>query len=177
MRHKVILSVNCYLCKLLKQPKWSHGCDKSAMAKEIERKYLVTDTSYREDAVEKRHIVQAYLNRDPKATVRIRITDDGAYLTIKGKNNGAVRDEWEYAIPVCDARDMIERCATGRVIAKTRYIVPFDGRIWEVDEFGGELEGLTVAEIELPDADALFSLPKFIGNEVTGDPRYYNSSL
>lgn len=147
------------------------------MAKEIERKYLVTDTSYREVATEKRHIIQAYLNRDPKATVRVRIAGDMAFLTIKGKNSGAVRDEWEYAIPISDARNMIERCATGRIIEKTRYIVPFGGYLWEVDEFGGELEGLTVAEIELPSADTEFSLPSFIGDEVTGDPRYYNSSL
>lgn len=147
------------------------------MAKEIERKYLVTDTSYREVATEKRHIIQAYLNRDPNATVRVRIAGDMAFLTIKGKNSGAVRDEWEYTIPISDARNMIERCATGRIIEKTRYIVPFGGYLWEVDEFGGELEGLTVAEIELPSADTEFSLPSFIGDEVTGDPRYYNSSL
>lgn len=147
------------------------------MAKEIERKYLVTDTSYREVATEKRHIIQAYLNRDPKATVRVRIAGDMAFLTIKGKNSGAVRDEWEYTIPISDARNMIERCATGRIIEKTRYIVPFGGHLWEVDEFGGELEGLTVAEIELPSADTEFSLPSFIGDELTGDPRYYNSSL
>ena len=147
------------------------------MAKEIERKYLVKDASYRESAISKRHIIQAYLNRDPKATVRVRIADDKAYLTIKGKNEGAVRDEWEYLIPTSDARAMIERCATGRIIYKTRYIVPFGGYTWEVDEFSGELAGLTVAEIELPAEDTKFSLPSFIGDEVTGDPRYYNSSL
>ena len=147
------------------------------MAKEIERKYLVKDASYRESAISKRHIIQAYLNRDPKATVRVRIADDKAYLTIKGKNEGAVRDEWEYLIPTSDARAMIERCATGRIIDKTRYIVPFGGYTWEVDEFSGELAGLTVAEIELPAEDTKFSLPSFIGDEVTGDPRYYNSSL
>lgn len=147
------------------------------MAKEIERKYLVTDTSYRQMAVCERYIVQAYLNRDPKATVRVRICGDSAWLTVKGKNNGAVRDEWEYPIPVDDARAMIARCADGRIIEKRRYVVPFDGRQWEVDEFAGDLEGLTVAEIELPDASATFDLPPFVGEEVTGDPRYYNSSL
>ena len=147
------------------------------MAKEIERKYLVTDSSYRQAATEKRNIIQAYLNRDPKATVRIRVTDNLAYITVKGKNEGAVRDEWEYSIPVNDALAMIERCAIGRIIKKTRYIVPFEGHIWEVDEFGGELEGLTVAEIELSAPDTQFSLPAFVGEEVTGNPRYYNSSL
>ena len=147
------------------------------MAKEIERKYLVTDTSYREAATEKRQIIQAYLNRDPKATVRVRVANDMAFLTIKGKNSGAVRDEWEYPIPLSDARAMIERCATGRIIEKTRYIVPFAGYHWEIDEFSGDLEGLTVAEIELPSADTEFQLPSFIGDEVTGNPQYYNSSL
>ena len=147
------------------------------MAKEIERKYLVTDTSYREAATEKRQIIQAYLNRDPKATVRVRVANDMAFLTIKGKNSGAVRDEWEYPIPLSDARAMIERCATGRIIEKTRYIVPFAGYLWEIDEFSGDLEGLTVAEIELPSADTEFQLPSFIGDEVTGNPQYYNSSL
>lgn len=147
------------------------------MAKEIERKYLVSDQSYRQAATEKRHILQAYLNRDPKSTVRIRIADSNAFLTIKGKNDGAVRDEWEYPIPSDDAIAMIERCASGRIIEKTRYIVPFDGYIWEVDEFAGELQGLTVAEIELPSHDSVFPLPPFIGEEVTGNPRYYNSSL
>ena len=147
------------------------------MAKEIERKFLVIDKSYREMSVTGRSIVQAYLNRDPKATVRVRITDDKAFLTIKGKNDGATRDEWEYPIPVSDARDMIARCASGRIIEKKRFVVPFEGYDWEIDEFGGELEGLTVAEIELPAEDNEFSLPPFVGDEVTGDPRYYNSSL
>lgn len=147
------------------------------MAKEIERKYLVTDSSYRSMAREKRHIIQAYLNRDPRSTVRVRIADDRAFLTVKGRNQGAVRDEWEYEIPLADARAMIERCASGRVIDKTRYVVAFEGFDWEIDEFAGDLEGLTVAEIELPAADTAFCLPPFAGEEVTGDPRYYNSSL
>lgn len=147
------------------------------MAKEIERKFLVTDSSYRTMASAERHIVQGYLSRDPRATVRVRIADGRAWLTVKGRNDGAVRDEWEYEIPLSDARDMLSRCATGRVIEKTRYIVDYDGRRWEVDEFGGELRGLTVAEIELTSADEQPELPPFVGDEVTGDPRYYNSAL
>ena len=147
------------------------------MAKEIERKFLVTGDSYRALSSGSKHIEQAYLNRDPRATVRVRIVDGEARLTVKGINDGAVRDEWEYAIPVSDAREMIDRCATGRVIVKTRFIVPFGGRTWEVDEFEGSLTGLVVAEVELPTADAEVSLPPFAGEEVTGDPRYYNSSL
>lgn len=147
------------------------------MAKEIERKFLVTDSSYRAMASAERRIVQGYLSRDPRATVRVRIADGRAWLTVKGRNEGAVRDEWEYEIPASDARDMLWRCATGRVIEKTRYIVDYAGRRWEVDEFGGELSGLTVAEIELTSADEQPELPPFIGTEVTGDPRYYNSAL
>ncbi len=147
------------------------------MAKEIERKFLVKNTSYREMSVERKDIEQGYLNREPRATVRVRIVGSEARLTVKGLNDGAVRDEWEYAVPVSDAREMIDRCASGRVIVKTRYIVPFGGRTWEVDEFGGSLAGLVVAEVELPSADADPALPPFVGEEVTGDPRYYNSSL
>ncbi len=107
----------------------------------------------------------------------MRIKDDKAFLTVKGRNNGAVRDEWEYEIPVADARDMLERCADGAVITKTRYIVPFEGWIWEVDEFHGHNEGLIVAEIELPSADSPFRVPLFVGKEVTGNPAYYNSNM
>lgn len=147
------------------------------MAKEIERKFLVKNDGYRSMSCGERHIVQAYLSRDPKATVRVRISDSSAWLTVKGLNRGAVRDEWEYGIPVDDARQMIERCASGRVIDKIRRLVDFGGYRWEVDEFQGELAGLTVAEVELPSADAELELPPFVGEEVTGDSRYYNSSL
>lgn len=147
------------------------------MAKEIERKYLVVSDSYRRMACGSRKILQAYLNRDPRATVRVRIADDWAYLTVKGRNEGAVRDEWEYEIPVEDARQMIERCASGTVIEKTRWLVDFGGRRWEVDEFGGLRSGLVVAEVELSSAEAEVELPPFVGEEVTGDARYYNSSL
>ena len=147
------------------------------MAKEIERKFLVFNDDYRSLATSCRHIVQAYLNRDPRATVRIRITDNEAYLTVKGRNEGAVRDEWEYQIPVSDAQAMIERCASGRVIDKLRYLVPWHGHIWEVDVFGEDLNGLITAEVELSSADETVDLPLFIGEEVTGDPRYSNSSL
>lgn len=147
------------------------------MAKEIERKFLVSDTSYRGMSVSSRQIVQAYLNRDPRAIVRVRIVDNQAFLTIKGKNIGATRDEWEYEIPVDDAKAMIARCSSGRVIEKTRFIVSYAGFDWEVDEFNGELSGLIVAEIELPSENTSFERPPFIGEEVTGNPRYYNSSL
>lgn len=146
------------------------------MAKEIERKFLVKNQSYKDMAVSKKHICQGYLCREPERTVRIRIQDDEAMLTVKGCNRGYVRDEWEYRIPVTDARQMLALCQ-GNVIEKTRFIVMHDNNRWEVDEFTGKHAGLVVAEIELPEAETSFSLPRFIGREVTGDPRYYNSNL
>lgn len=147
------------------------------MAKEIERKFLVKNTSYRELSTGSVEIMQAYLSREPRATVRVRIIGSEARLTVKGLTEGAVRDEWEYPISIKDAREMIMRCATGRVIRKTRFFVPFDDLIWEVDEFEDSLTGLVVAEVELPEADKALNLPSFAGEEVTGDARYYNSSL
>lgn len=147
------------------------------MAKEIERKFLVKDRSYREMAVRSHHIVQGYISTRPEGTVRVRIKDEQAYLTVKGLTVGATRDEWEYGITTADARAMLERCTEGNVIDKTRYIVNHDGRTWEVDEFNGALSGLVVAEIELPSEDTAISLPAFVGNEITDDPRYYNSAL
>lgn len=143
------------------------------MAKEIERKFLVCDDSYREAASGAVEMSQAYLSTAIDATVRVRIAGDRGFLTVKGRNDGTVRDEWEYEVPADDARQMIDRCAQSPVISKTRYRA---GR-WEIDEFHGCLEGLTVAEIELSDPDEHVDLPPFIGKEVTGDPRYYNSSL
>ena len=147
------------------------------MAKEIERKFLVENTNFKVSATHSYEITQGYLSRRIDSTVRVRIKDDKAFLTVKGRNNGAVRDEWEYEIPVADARDMLGRCADGAVITKTRYIVPFEGWIWEVDEFHGHNEGLVVAEIELPSADSPFRVPLFVGKEVTGNPAYYNSNM
>lgn len=147
------------------------------MGKEIERKFLVTGSSYREDASYHKIIVQAYLSTSIDATVRLRIIDDKAYITVKSRNNGCSRGEWEYGIPVADARQMIEQCHLDDVIEKTRYYVVSGRHTWEVDEFAGRLAGLVVAEIELAGEDEKFLKPKFIGQEVTDDPRYYNSSL
>lgn len=147
------------------------------MSKEIERKFLVNDTSYRSLATESHHIVQGYLNRDPDRTVRVRLLDSQGLLTVKTRNSGATRDEWEYTIPAEDARAMLSAC-DGPVIDKVRYIVDAgNGLRWEIDEFGGRLSPLIVAEIELPAEDTHFNKPSFIGTEVTGDPRYFNSVL
>lgn len=147
------------------------------MAKEIERKFLVKDDSYKAMAKTLLRIKQGYLSRKIEATVRVRIIGGSGFLTVKGANEGATRDEWEYPIPAVDAIEMLNRCAEPPVIDKTRYKVDFDGLVWEVDEFHGDLEGLIVAEVELPSEDHDISLPPFIGREVTGDPRYYNSAL
>lgn len=146
------------------------------MAKEIERKYLVKDNSYRDLATETVTIAQGYLNRDPERTVRIRVWDNQGFITVKTRNHGLTRNEWEYGIPLADAREMLQYCE--RPIEKIRYIIPVEnGLKWEIDEFGGRLEGLVVAEIEIPTEETLFTLPDFIGREVTGDPAYYNSNL
>lgn len=151
------------------------------MAKEIERKFLVLNDSYESQAVASYEIAQGYLSTAPEATVRVRIRGDRAFLTVKGITVGAVRDEWEYEIPIGDARAMLE-CCGARILSKTRFIVPAQvpgcpDAVWEVDQFHGKLQGLVVAEIELPDADMPVRIPGFIGEEVTGDKRYYNSSL
>lgn len=147
------------------------------MATEIERKFLVVSDSFRASAVESRHIIQGYITRSQDRVVRVRVAGDCGYLTVKTANTGAVRGEWEFAIPVADARDLLGICQ-GRIIAKTRYIIPADnGLRWEVDVFENDLAGLVTAEIELPSADTPFTLPAFVGREVTDDPRYFNSAL
>lgn len=146
------------------------------MAKEIEHKYLVRDNSYEQAAISSVRMIQGYLSRRKEATVRVRVAGDEAFLTVKGITAGAVRDEWEYPVPKEDAMQMLGCCAGG-IIDKTRYIVPFGGLRWEVDRFHGPLEGLVVAEVELPSADTVYEKPAFAGEDVTGDARYYNSAL
>jgi adenylate cyclase len=145
---------------------------------EIERKFLVKG-NYKKHASEKIRIKQAFLSTVPERTVRIRIKGDKGYLTIKGIGNesGASRYEFEKEIAVNDAIDLIKICEPG-VIDKTRYIVPISNNLFfEVDEFYGENDGLVVAEIELPSEDTVFEKPAWLGKEVTGDVRYFNSML
>lgn len=146
------------------------------MAIEIEHKYLVKDDSYKELAMDRVHILQGYLSRDPERTVRVRTWNDKAFLTVKGKTINDTRQEYEYIIPYNDAVKMFELCQ-GEILDKIRYLVEYDGFIWEVDEFHGKKEGLTVAEIELKDSGSDYSIPPFLGEEVTGNPAYYNSNL
>lgn len=147
------------------------------MAKEIEHKYLIVSNEYRLLATSSHIICQGYLSLDKERTVRVRTIDNRGFVTIKGKNKGALRQEFEYEIPVADAKDMLETLCLKPVIEKCRYIVVYEGEKWEVDEFKGALSGLVLAEIELPDVNHKYSIPKFIGKNVTGDPRYYNSVL
>lgn len=144
------------------------------MSIEIERKFLVIGDAWREAPAV--FYSQGYLNRDKARTVRVRIAGEEAFLTIKGQSVGASRAEFEYPIPVTDARNLLALCEQP-LIEKYRRKISYEGFIWEVDEFLGENQGLVVAEIELPSEDAVFAIPKWVGAEVTSDPRYFNSNL
>ena len=147
------------------------------MPQEIERKFLVT-REYKSQAYAHSRIVQGYISSARGRTVRVRIRDERGYLTIKGASDksGISRYEWEKEIPLDEARDLLKLCEPG-IIDKTRYLVRSGQHVFEVDEFYGENEGLTVAEVELSSEDEPFVKPAFIGREVTGDVRYYNSQL
>ena len=146
------------------------------MALEIERKFLVINDIYRLMASKSYNIKQGYLSTRKDATVRVRIKNKNAFITVKGLNKGATRCEWEYSIPYDDAIEMMA-LSQGIVIDKIRYIVEYEGFIWEIDEFKGAHDGLVVAEIELKDENETFPIPPFIGEEVTGNVAYYNSTL
>ena len=148
------------------------------MAQEIERKFLVKDNSFKELAYSFSRIAQGYICSGRGRTVRVRIRDEKGYLTIKGPagENGLSRYEWEKEIPLDEARDLMKLCEPG-MIDKTRYLVQSGKHVFEVDEFYGENEGLVVAEVELASEDEYFEKPGFIGEEVTGIAKYYNSFL
>ena len=148
------------------------------MAQEIERKFLVLDDSFKHEAFSKSHIQQGYICSERGRTVRIRIKDNRAYLTIKGpsENGGLSRYEFEREIPLEDGQQMMQLCEPG-IIDKTRWLVKSGNHTFEVDEFFGDNEGLVVAEVELSYEDEPYKKPHFIGKEVTGDRRYYNSQL
>ena len=147
------------------------------MPQEIERKFEVKG-DYKKYAVRSHRIRQGYLSMSPFPTVRIRISDDKAYITIKGKAtaNGLSRYEWEKEIPTADAEELL-LLSIGYIVEKVRYIVPFNGKNFEVDEFLGDNEGLTVAELELEYETETFDRPDWLGNELTGDKTYNNSYL
>lgn len=143
---------------------------------EIERKFLVNDTSFLEDYSRSNRIVQGYLSSHPERTVRVRIKGDRGFLTIKGKSEGFSRYEWEKEINFEEAEKLLQLCEKG-VIDKIRYDVIVGIHIYEVDVFYGENEGLIIAEIELDAEDETFEKPGWLGQEVTEDLRYYNSYL
>ncbi len=146
------------------------------MAKEVERKFLVKGDAWRALA-EGTAYRQGYLNSAKERTVRIRTADDKAYLTIKGLTVGATRAEYEYEIPFEDGQAVLDTLAEKPLIEKRRYRIPADGLTWEIDEFLGDNAGLIVAELELRSEDQAFARPAWLGDEVTGDPRYYNANL
>ena len=144
------------------------------MGIEIERKFLVTSLNFKEFA-DPVQIIQGYLNTDPEKTIRVRIYGDRAFLTIKGKVKKFSRPEFEYEIPLTDAKDLLKLCSNP--IEKERYPVKFYDHLWEVDVFLEKNKGLIIAEIELSRPDELFAKPDWIGREVSDDKRYFNSYL
>ena len=146
------------------------------MATEIERKFLVNGDLWRSLGTGESY-TQGYIPTQDQTTVRIRIVGDRGYLTIKGENQGIVRAEFEYPIPLDDAEKMLATLCRPPFIEKNRYRIPQGDLIWEVDEFSGENQGLILAEVELKTEHQAIALPPWIGQEVTGDPRYYNSNL
>lgn len=146
------------------------------MGKEIERKFLVKGEQWKEGAT---GIVyrQGYLSSVKERVVRVRTIENKGFITIKGITKGVSRAEFEYEISVADANDMLDGICEKPIIEKKRYKIPYDGLIFEVDEFFGENAGLIVAEVELADEKQKVELPGWIGTEVSGDPRYFNSNL
>lgn len=145
---------------------------------EIERKFLIISEEFKNDAKKSIRIVQGFLNTDPIRTVRIRIKGEQGFITVKGKSNatGTSRFEWEKEISIPEAEQLLSLCKKG-VIEKIRYEIPLGNHTFEVDEFFGENTGLFVAEIELNDENESFLKPNWLGKEITGDSRYYNSQL
>ncbi len=146
------------------------------MGIEIERKFLLAGTAWKHLAPGTSYR-QGYLNSTKERTVRVRTIDDKGFLTIKGISVGATRVEYEYEIPFDDAENLLNELCEKPIIEKNRYNITHGGFVWEVDEFFGENEGLVVAEIELESEDQTFEKPEWVGEEVTGDPRYFNSNL
>lgn len=146
------------------------------MGKEIERKFLVQNSDWKKLAQGTTYR-QGYLSSVKERTVRVRTINDKGFLTIKGVTVGATRSEYEYDIPATDANEMLTNLCEKPLIEKRRYKIPQGSLTWEIDEFLGDNDGLIVAEIELPEENTVFDKPAWVGKEVTGDPRYFNSNL
>lgn len=147
------------------------------MGQEIERKFLVRSDDWRALADEGTPLRQGYLAADAERSIRVRLADENATLTIKGKTRGMARSEFEYAIPAADAAALLDELCLRPLIEKVRYRVPVGGLVWEVDVFSGDNAGLVVAEVELASEDQTPQIPAWAGAEVTHDPRYYNANL
>ncbi len=146
------------------------------MAKEIERKFLVNDNRYRQLA-EPLFYRQGYLSTDWHHIVRVRIKPDSAFLAVKGTTNGVTRTEYEYQIPISEAECMLDEFCEKPIIEKDRYKVIIGGLKWDIDEFHGANEGLVIAEVELEEENQQIELPEWVGQEVSHEPKYYNSNL
>lgn len=152
--------------------------NESHLKHEIERKFLVKGDGFKGESTNSYRIMQGYLSSSTERTVRIRIKGHSGYITIKGASDptGVSRPEWEKEIPLPEAEELLKLCEPG-IIDKIRYEVKFDRHIFEIDVFQGSNDGLILAEVELEEKDELFQKPEWLGEEVTGDPRYYNSML
>jgi adenylate cyclase len=146
------------------------------MGVEIERKFLVENNSWKNEIKEEVSIKQGYLNSEAERTVRVRIYGEKGVLTIKGKSQNLTREEFEYQIPLADAQDLLDLCEKP-IIEKKRILLSVGNKTWEIDVFGGENKGLVVAEIELTSEEEVFEIPHWLGEEVSSDSSYYNSSL
>lgn len=147
------------------------------MATEIERKFLVKNDNWRDRAESGSALMQGYIANNATATVRVRLKGEQAFLTVKGRAEGITRSEFEYPIPPADARAMLAELAVSAPIEKVRFRVREGDHVWDLDVFGGENAGLVMAEVELAAEDECFTMPDWAGEEVTGDPRYYNVNL
>jgi CYTH domain-containing protein len=146
------------------------------MSTEIERKYLVKGDDWKKQGTGQAYR-QGYLSTHPDRTVRVRLVGEKGYLTIKGRTTGATRAEYEYPIPFADAQGLLDQLCQQPLIEKVRYRIPYEGLVWEVDEFTGENLGLVVAEVELVAEQQAIVLPPWVGREVTAEARYYNANL
>lgn len=147
------------------------------MAIEIERKFLVRDESWRDEADEGTAYCQGYLASDPSSSVRVRVAGDKAWLNIKSATTALRRLEYDYEIPVEEAREILQQLCAHARLEKTRHLLTHAGHTWEIDVFEGDNAGLVIAEIELQDESETFERPPWLGEEVSYDPRYYNMNL
>ena len=157
--------------------RWQQQLQGNLMAIEIEHKFLLANNNWREHITRSIKYRQGYLSSQATSSIRVRISDDHAWLNIKSATIGTHRNEYEYEIPLPDANEIMNTLCKKPIIEKTRHFVVDEGNIWEIDEFDGDNQGLIIAEIELSEIDQTFSKPHWLGEEVTHDLRYYNNNL